>query len=192
MNRVGRSGWLLGCIALGLVGCGRGAGTNYLPLRTGTEWTYRVRSGFDLRIELVRVTGPIAVAGGDGWQLNGPMGESRLAWREGVLLAEQLPGTRFAPAIPLLRVTDLSGKFWQGFVSANGHTQSAQADLRMVQESLMLAGRKRQALRSTVTLNLKPTALVLDSWFVADIGIVRQELRRGDALVRAMDWVAGP
>lgn len=175
-----------------MVGCGGGSSTGYFPLRKGTEWTYRVRSGFDTRIEPMRVVAPIAVSGGEGWKLVGPMGESRLAWREGVLLAEQLPGTRFAPALPLLRVGTQPGTAWQGFISTDGQTRSASADLVVGQDSVELAGRSRKALRSTVTVQSGPQTLVLDSWFVNGTGLVRQEFRRGGRLVRALDWVAGP
>lgn len=193
LRRNGFAGLVLTGLLGGLTGCGGGDGSEHLPLGPGQTWTYRVRSGFEVAVEPVKVAEPIAVGEASGWRLTSPMGESRLAWRDGVLVAERLPGTRFSPPIPLLK-TDLGRPMreWRGMVSADGVTRSGTADLRVVEERVTHAGRPRDALRSTVDLQLGSSSLVLDTWFVPRVGIVRQEFRRDNDLERALDWVAGP
>jgi hypothetical protein len=186
----------LGALALLCAGCGRPAG-EYFPLREGVTWSYRVRAGFVVRVEEVRVLRPIAVAGARGWELASPMGGSRLAWSGGWLVAESLPGARFSPALPLLAPARPSATWnWpeagDGYATFGGTTIEARAVGRQRPETLEVGGREYETLRSTVELSAGGERIELDTWFAPGIGPLRQEQRTNGLLVGTLERVAGP
>ena len=43
-------------------------------MRVGRHWTYQVRTGFDRRVEEIKVVRELTVASSDGYELAGPLG----------------------------------------------------------------------------------------------------------------------
>lgn len=162
-------------------------------METGHRWTYSVRAGFFSRVEDLRVTRSISVAGRQGFELTSPTGSSRFVWKEGVLLAEDLPGTRFSPATPLL-VGDRTQaeRAWQGIVRTLAGEREARATLVQATDSLTLGGRSYETRRTVLSVEGLGPRLELRSWFAEGIGLLRQEQRVGDQLVRSIEYLAGP
>ena len=99
--------WVRGCrvgLGIALIGCVVGCGSrdDWFPMKKGKHWKYQVRSGFETRVEPVSVLRPLAVASAEGFELTGPLGTSRLGWRNGTLYADLSSNAQFIPAVPLL------------------------------------------------------------------------------------------
>src|SRR5579884_3774900 len=89
------------CLVILCASCNKGG--KEFPLAVGRTWTYMVDSEFGTqRLEEVKVLRQVPVGDVTGYELGGEMGESRLAWKDGVLLAQQLPNATFNPPIPLV------------------------------------------------------------------------------------------
>jgi hypothetical protein len=186
MNRWGPAA--LGLIAL--AGCG--SGDAYLPSRPGLEWSYSVRTGFGAEhVEAVRLRGGQTVAGADGFELSGPLGASRLAWRGSVLWLESLPNAGFEPAAPML-AADGTARNWKGEVRTLFGREPAKARLSHRFEKLTIAGRPFETLRSDLAIDRPLGATTVTTWFAKDVGILRQEQRTRGALDLRLEWVAGP
>src|SRR4051812_5776034 len=100
-------------VALLLGGCG--SGNDYMPLSVGNEWTYTVSNGFSERVQNVKVTRRVPVAGTQGFELQGPTGMSRMAWKGNTLYASVLPNARLLKAVPLLIANDPKATMaWHG------------------------------------------------------------------------------
>lgn len=176
-----------------LAGCGRGGGESFMPLTVGGRWTYSVRAGFLSRVVDIKVSRTISVADVEGVELVGPMGNSRLAWKDGLLLVEDLPGTRVSPAIPMLVGTSVKAKrAWKGIARTLAGTLEATASLTQASDTVTLGGRTYEARRSELTVRGLGEPIVLTTWFYEGIGILRQEQRVGEQLVRSMEYLAGP
>lgn len=179
---------VLGSVA----GCGSG-GDAFFPLEVGNRWTYSVRAGFLSRVEDVRVERALSVADARGFELAGPMGPSRFVWKQDTLLAEDLPGTRFSPAVPLLVGGSVTAsRKWQGIVRTMAGEREARGSLVQASDSLTIAGRSYDTRRTTLTVEGLGPRLELQSWFAEGIGLLRQEQRVGDQLVRSVEYLAGP
>lgn len=128
-----------------------------------------------------------------GWELTGPMGPSRLAWKNGKLWAEELAGTRYDPAVVLLDAR--SGEAtatWSGLVSVGAKALPATARLEQVREEQTLAGRTYKTLRATLTLEFDEGRTELITWYSQGIGPLRQEQRDDGVLTHAIEYQSGP
>ena len=189
MSRMRRALALL--VACCLAGCGGGVET-YMPLRQDLSWTYQVRSGFVSYVESATAHRPTAVAEEPGFRIAGPLGASQLAWVDGELLASECAGTRFSPPLALLWPESKKVRSWKGLVTRAGRTQSATASSQMTDEKVDIFGRKTPTLKTTIVMQMGADEYQLDTWFVREVGIVRQEERKNDELVRSLEHVAGP
>lgn len=176
-----------------LAGCGGSRGQAYMPLEKGNKWTYSVRAGFLSRVEDLSVTRSISVADVQGWEVSGAMGNSRLAWKGQTLLVEDLPGTRLSPAIPILlgESVKTSAK-WSGIAKTLSGSREATADIVQAKDTVTIGGRTYETKRSEITLRGLGAPIILTTWFNEGIGMLRQEQRVGDQLVRSMEYLAGP
>lgn len=179
-------------IAVLVAGCS-GARSGLFPLEVGNTWSYSVRGGFVTRVVDLKVLSIESVAGVRGFKLDGPMGSSRIAWNQGILVAEELAGSRFSPPVQLLDSNQPAQHLlWNGLVSAMGRTSNAIAVVTQSNESFEIAGRKYPAVVSTVELQTAGRSMELKTWYVDGIGPVRQEQRNNGTLYPSAIYLSGP
>lgn len=183
-TRIGR-GLLAPVAVLVVAGCGKPASHALMPLDIGKVWTYEIRLGIPKRVEQIKVTRKTAVGGVIGVELEGPLGISRIAWRDDQLIADAGAHARFDPPIPLL---DARQKVvpWHGRLTTVSTPRPASALITTIKEDLSWKGRKRAVTHSTVAVQLPDKKITLDTWFLAGVGIVKQEQRTGVRLDNTM------
>jgi len=167
------------------VACGCAGGGKEYPLSVGRTWSYMVDSGFGTtRVEEVKGMRKVPVDGVTGYELGGNMGVSRLAWKDGVLEAAQLPNATFNPPIPLLvgGVTK-ARKEWKGMIGAMGRGSQATAVLVQEPDKQMSDGRTVNTTKSTLTVLSGAQKTELVTWFENGEGPIRQEQRTNELLV---------
>ena len=173
--------------------CGPKPKQGYMPLKKGNAWTYTVRTGLQTTVQVLKVEKPIAVNSVQGWILNGPMGESRVAWKSGILLAEQLPGTVFSPALPLLDAKKLdSTRRWHGTVLSMGRPLECTAEIVQGPDQYVISGHSFSVLKVVVNLHVPQKSIELVTWFAEGIGILSQQQRSQGYLECALEYLSGP
>jgi hypothetical protein len=173
------------------VGCG--GPTDLYPLRVGADWTYRVTTGFAESVQTIKVTRRVPVAYTSGFELDGPMGISRLAWRGGTLYAEVLPNTRIYKPMPMLVAGDPKAtERWTGMVEVMGSAQKAQEFLHQEPDSIELGSKKYEAIKATLNLKLPDKEVELETWYAPGIGPIRQEQRTNGKLDMKVELLGGP
>ncbi len=162
------------------------------PCDRGLEWTYSVRTGFGAEhVEDIRIGRRVTVAGAEGFTFEGPLGESRHAWKGGTLWCESLPNASFSPAAPLFDGGQTNRK-WQGEIVTVFGKEPAKATLTHRDEKLTLGGRPFETVRTDLEIDRPIGRTTLTTWFAREVGIVRQEQRTRGALDLRMDWISGP
>jgi hypothetical protein len=159
-----------------------------MPLAAGKKWTYHAHYGIqDQRVESVLATREVAVGDGDGFELSGPMGTSRLGWNGHTLVADEAANAFFSPSIPLLTDDGRPPAPWAGQIRVNGHTYDAKSDLVQSPKpvKMTVSGQNFSTRAAKLTVYLLPNRgkIVLDSWFQPGVGLVQQEQRTNDDLV---------
>jgi hypothetical protein len=178
---------LAGClIAAALAGC---AGSpDLFPLEVGRSWTFSVRTGYVTYVEPVAVEREIAVAGARGYELVGPLGTMRLAWRGRVLLGERFANLIAAPPLPLL--VDSVGaetRSWRGSLHTLDGTKRAEATLRQEPQKVRVANRDFDGVMASLSIRMEGRAIELMTWYAPGVGPVRQEQRTDGRLDVAME-----
>lgn len=179
-------------VATALSGCG--GGEKYFPLEQGKRWTYKIRTPLYSYVEQVSVEGRVPVGVDSGFKLSGEMGGSRLAWSGSRLKAGAIGVTGFSPPITILDSGLVKSRSqWSGLLLIAGKGTPAVAELDQDEEQITLEGRRVKSLRATLTLRPKAgsRAFELISWYVAGIGVVRQEQRTNGVLDLTMEWMHG-
>ncbi len=159
------------------------------PLSQGREWTYAVRADLESFVEPVRVTRALAVGGQPGYELSGPLGTSRLVWKQDVLYASQLAGTQFYPEIPILSPRQ-ELPAWKGTVSTPQSDLAAEASLRHSKKTLDLRGRKIPTTLAELTVTSDRSVVVIQTWYEEGVGPVWQEQRTNAKLDRALELLS--
>lgn len=143
-------------------------------MEVGNSATYRIR-GFRKDTTIVRVKRVLSVAGVRGFELQGPNGVSTVAWRGGVLVAEQLAGARLQPALPLLSPNQIDKEIeWEGKLTFLESSESATAKLVQSSSTEVYSGRKVKVIKSTLTLDTPKRLIELQSDYAAGIGMIKQ------------------
>lgn len=170
------------CTLVGIAGCG--SRTGWMPMRVGKTWTYQVRAGFDRRIETVKVVRALTVASADGFELAGPSGVSRLAWKHGTLYADSTANASFSPPVPLIVLgQDISKEppkqvaTWHGRIVTLGQERACGGVLTEHMDTVDLGTRKVSAMLSTLTLTTPSGYIELESWFQEGVGLIQQDQR---------------
>ncbi|MCH7904384.1 MAG: hypothetical protein IH944_07430 [Armatimonadetes bacterium] len=173
-----------------LIGCSQ-SHSRMMPLEQGNTWTYAYNSTYEEVVAEVRVSRKVAVGPVYGWELSSLMGESHLAWQGSELIAAQMAGTRFQPPIPIYASESTS---WAGTAITNGEEYSARATLTVSEETLDVGGTRHETIKTTLDIDIAGEPLQLMTWFARDIGIVRQEQRRGTPLTfdHSIEFLSGP
>lgn len=197
MSRTGLAG--AACLAAALlVGCAA-PGDRYMPLEPGSEWTYTVQLHFKSVIARLKVKEQAPVGSGMGWRLAGDLGESRMAWRAGKLIAAELGGTKFDPPITLLDPTakEAPQADWKGVIRHAGKQIPAAGTLSQTvltdeADKLQIGSRKFSSIRSRLEVKAEGANLELTTWFAPGVGIIRQEQRINGDLVPSLEYLSGP
>lgn len=177
---------LVAPLAAAILVCGWGCkrtGQEF-PLAVGKSWSYMV-GVWAKRAEEVRVLRRVSVGGVDGFELGGPMGESRIAWKGDTLIAEQLPNATFNPPIPLL-VSGVSKarREWSGMIGSMGKGRRATAVLIQEPED-----KKSRVLMNTLTIMAEGSKIEFVSWYRPGEGPIKQEQRNNEELVAKIEAI---
>lgn len=177
-----------------------------MPLRSGLTWTYSYQDAAEL-VSRFRIAGRAPVGHAEGWRLSSDIGESRLAWTGGRLMASMLAGTVYDPPLPLLSPAQAASADsekqpapvkWKGQVLAAGAWKPATASLTQVRlakedRDLQIVRGSTRGMRSRLELVLDGKKQVLETTYVSRVGVVRQTLEREGRSGKAlMFWIAGP
>jgi len=162
-----------------------------MPMEAGRTLKYVVRSGFDTRVEAVTVARRLTVAGTDGYEMKGPLGVSRVAWKDGVLLAEATSNAWFRPAIPLV-AEDGKDRTYHGRIEVLGKESPANATLTHKTEKIEVRNRRVSTTLATLTVKVPKGTIELTTWYQPGIGVVRQEQRTNGQRVVQMQLLSGP
>lgn len=174
-----------------LVGCGK-AQSDLMPLKVGRSSTYEVTAGFDKMVDPIKVARELPVADTTGYELTSTFGTSRLAWKNGELLASETANAFFNPPIPLV-TDDGKDRSWSGRIEAMGKKTLATATLTQKKgEDLQIAAKRYTTQSSELKINLPRGTIVINSWFVPKIGLVQQEQRTNDKFVLRLELLHGP
>jgi hypothetical protein len=151
-----------------------------------------VDTGFHTnRVEEVKVLRRVAVDGVTGYELGGTMGQSHLAWKDGVLVAAQLPNATFNPPIPMVVAgKDRARLDWKGMIGAMGRGTPATAILIQEPDKSMISGRTVSATKTTLTIVSGPQTTELITWFQKGEGPIRQEQRTNERLVVKFEQIS--
>jgi hypothetical protein len=165
------------------------------PLVEGNKWNYSYRAGFKEGVEPIEVGRTISVAGVKGFELDGPMGISHVAWKDRELVTTALPNLGLMPPLPLLVGGQKEAqRKWEGWLIKAGEKVPAKATLVQESETKTIGSRKYETVKCTVTVITpnrdKPIELL--TWYAEGIGPVRQEQRIGGELLIALEYLSGP
>jgi hypothetical protein len=197
IGRMSRIGGMSILLAFGLWGCG--SESDLFPLAVGNEWSYNVKNGLTEYEQSVKAVRQLPTAGTMGYELQGPMGISRLAWKSDALYASALPNARLDPPLPILLAG--SGKdtrVWRGQIEALGQTSQAEALIRQEPESITHGSQRHSAIKTVINLKYSGREIELQTWYVKGIGPVRQVQRTTEGQQAteqfdvAMEYLAGP
>ncbi|RYG47675.1 hypothetical protein EON79_06690 [bacterium] len=173
-----RRAWFL--LLLPLVGCSRTE--RLMPLEEGRSWTYNFRGAFESAVEQVKTVRPVSVAGAAGMELVGPLGISRMAWKNGVLYVSQTSGARFTPALPLFVPPGKKVAYHGRMETSRGRFPASGTIVTVEGQTINLGAREYGTTRSTVTLKAGEDGVELITWFAPGVGIVQQEQRTNTVL----------
>ena len=173
--------------------CGCADSTSLYPLRIGESWTYTVNNSFTTRVQQVKVMRHVPVDQTEGYELSGPMGIARLAWKGGVLYASALPNVRLIKPMPILAARDQALTLnWSGQVQNLGRTLPAQAILSQSLDSVDVGAQKMDAVKATLDIKFDARSVELTTWYAKGVGPVRQDQRTNGKLDYHVDLLGGP
>ncbi len=191
--RVSGSAAIAGTLLFLLSGCS--SHDEYFPLALGSHWTYTVKEDkFATRVQELKVTRRVPVAAELGYEVEGPMGQIRLGWRDGILYANELPNTRVFRPIPLLDTRNPTASHqWSGQVESMGIALPATAKLTQKSEPVDIGAKRVDTLRADLAVYLPNNKVIeLDSWYAKGIGLVKQDQRTNGNLDIHLEWLGEP
>jgi hypothetical protein len=173
--------------------CGCSGGNDYYPLKVGNQWSYMVVTDFSQGVQTVKCQKSVPVAGTKGYELSGPMGISRLAWKGNTLYATALPNARLYKAIPMLIANDPKATTtWHGQLQNLGVMQKAEATLTQSTDMIDVGSKKFDTIKATLTVKSAGKDIVVETWYAKGVGPIRQTQRTGDKLNVKVDLLGGP
>jgi hypothetical protein len=182
--------WTGICVLLGLAVGGCRSQPAEFPLAVGKTWTYSVRTGLVTHVEPVKVTRSLSVAGVSGYELSGPMGVSRVGWKDQELVADALANASFNPALPLLiSGEERARRSWSGTMTVAGSGAASSAILVQEPETRQVGGKSVRAIKAVLTLKARGRTVEVITWYVAGTGPVMQEQRTDGRLDISLEAV---
>lgn len=179
-------------LLLFLAGCSSRE-NSLMPLKVGQTWTYEIKPGFQSDAIEVKVSRALSVGPCQGYELTSGYGSTRLGWDGDTLLASQLGGTVYDPPVPLLSpLGPEETKTWRGNVVLAGKTREGIARLSRKDVKTKVGTFDRDAVESILNLEVDGQKHEILTWFVKNLGIVRQEQRRDGILVNRVSYLSGP
>lgn len=166
-----------------------------MPLRKGKTWNYKASLHFQEITTKMKVIGPITVGQGQGWQIESSMGNSRLAWINGKLVASELSGTRYDPPLVLLAPDSIktplswSGRVFSSGVEYDGKATLRQENLTKKKDQIEIGGIKYSTIKCSHDLMIGDNKVELTTWYSSGIGIIRQEQTRNGDLVPSLEYI---
>lgn len=148
-------------------------------------------------VQTIKVIRSLPVAGTNGFELQGTMGSSRVAWKEGILYAESLPNLKANPPIPILssKAKEASSE-WKGRVYAAGKTYEATATIEQNPEELQQKSRKLKTIKTVVSLILPESEIIITTWYAHNVGPISQDqvTKYGseERFNTGLEYVSGP
>jgi hypothetical protein len=141
-------------------------------------------------VEDIKVVEKVPIDTVNGYRLVGPLGMSRMAWRNGRLISDSLPNTRISPPITLL-APGVKGKLlWTGAVEMLGRSFDAEATLVQVDDKVQLGARKYDSIKATLNIKMGTKNIELLTWYAPDMGPLRQEQRTDGVLNYSLEYLA--
>lgn len=161
-------------------------------MHVGARWSYSISGKLEQSIAEVRVLREVSVDGAKGFLLSGPMGESRLAWKDDRLLLGRSPNCVFEPAIPILVQTagDVRRK-WSGKLRGIWGEEPAEAILDQSRTEEQVGGRKMRVVKSFLSITGQKHRLRLQTFFQEGNGIVAQKQWTDGDLIVSLEWLSG-
>jgi hypothetical protein len=164
-----------------------------MPLDENLVWTYRVQARIKEDVTELRSAEEIAVAGTRGRRMDSEFGESRLAWKDGDLVAEMLGEVSYTPALPIYLGNDQLEPFsWEGLITIGDKAWPAAATITSEPESKEVLGIARDTVRVDHRIEVGEDVLTITSWFLEDVGIVEQVQRKNDEFEMSLHYEGGP
>lgn len=166
-----------------LAGCSKSP--DLFPLEVGKSWKYTVSSGMSKKVITLRVTGRASFAEAQGYELQSDMGNFRLAWKNGWLLAGSLAGTRYNPPLPILSQDSPATAKWKGTVHSMGRALEATADI--LQEKPSPRSKEAdQGVKVIIKMQAGGKKFETESFYKPKLGLVEQTQRVDGLLTIAM------
>jgi hypothetical protein len=164
-----------------------------MPMEVGNTWTYTVTSELSKYVARLKVSKEAPVAGVTGYELSSDLGLFRLAWKNGVLVADSLAGTRFDPPLPLVRAgKGKSSDRWSGMVSYLGRTTRSIAEITQDSSTIEIGSKKMDCARVVTKLSIDQKNIEIESCFVPGIGLVEQSQHVDGLLTIGLKYQEGP
>lgn len=176
-------------ILLGLAGCSRRQ--SYFPLQVGKTAAYSIRTGFSEHTDTLVLRRSVSVAGQPGVEVAGSFGVSRVGWKDGVLLADQLSQAQLIPAVPILAPAMVGKSLpWSGKIRFAGGEEDAKGELTQSKSSVALGGRTFETIHTKLVLDNPKRQIEVETDFAPEVGIVRQQQRTNGRFDLAMELLS--
>ena len=145
-------------------------------MEVGKEWQYRVFVRPQKYVEPIKVEREVSVAGAAGYELSGPLGPVRAAWKGDVLFVSRTSNLQFEPALP---VFGQDGIGYRGKAMSGGKSYAVTGALTRAPraEGITLGGRTFRCELATQTFEMDGKTIELKTWLSRGVGIVQQEQR---------------
>lgn len=158
--------------------------TNYMPLKVGSKWTFKVNLGgqaVDISQKVVKVE---KKDGRDVATLETDFGgqtlTEQMASDERGVFRYSFQGVPVDPPIQSLKLPFKKGETWEVKVSVQG--QEIKSTMKSeAEEEVTVAAGKYKALIVSAEMEIGGQQITVKSWFAPNVGIVKQEFNFGGA-----------
>lgn len=160
-------------------------------MKLGSRSTYTVRTGFGASVAPIRMSRALSVAGVPGYETEGPLGRSRLAWFGGELLAERFVGARFVPPITILvRNEKEAQRKWKGRFESPEGVHQAEARLEQSAAKFRIGSKQFDAVKTRLQVWWPGHRSEVLSWYADGTGLLRQEQRTDGELKVSLELLS--